>query len=366
MINAKKLFLWYKNKGTEKKEHDIEQIILELGKELKNSNYEGIDVNKSYPRTVLSTGYGFCCNGWINLYKIYGRKKYLNEAEKCIERILDMQTEEGLWLFPYPFEGKSPDIAYACENFMTLDSLLKFYVEIEELSLIKNSVFKAIEAMIKKMGYTKHGCFFYSPGDKIRVPNISSMAASIFSKVGQLFQKKEYIEKAVLFSSYCTKNQNLDGGFRYFEENKMVYIPYHALELWELTETNLILKNRELDQSIQRALNYLKSYLLSFNYMSKTDEIKMRILPLLFKTPLWSAKAFLRSNDMYECNTHFTSAITLFKIPHSSEFFYYLYGVRINNKLLFYLPDFDSIFLRYNASCFEIGSEILRVQSKGE
>jgi len=359
IVSNIKLIEWYKE-HIKKKEYPIEDIVLKLGEKLKENNYEGIDVNKNYSKRNLSTVYAFCSNGWINLYKISNKKTYLAEAENCVQKILEMQTDEGVWLFPYAFRKNPPNFVYACENFMTLNALLKYYIEVEESLQIKNSIFKALKAITNKVGYTKEGCFFYSPTDKIKVPNISSMAASIFSRAGFLFKKKEFIKKAILFSNYCIKNQNADGGYRYFEENEMVYLPYHALEIWELIDANHILKSQELEQSIERALNYLKKYLSAYGYISKSNELRRRISKILFKTPLWSAKAFLKYNDIHKCNKHFKAAVTLFKIPKSFQFFYYLNEIKFNGKPIFYFPDFDSIFLRYNASCFDIGSEIFR------
>ncbi|MEM2914917.1 MAG: hypothetical protein QXH91_05925, partial [Candidatus Bathyarchaeia archaeon] len=77
-----------------------------------------------------------------------------------------------------------------------------------------------------------------------------------------------------------------------------------------------------------------------------------------FKTPLWGAKAYLAYGDYKKAFIHFRNAINLFKVPSENCYFYYIRKLSLGGINLHY-PVINSIFIRYNASCFEIGSALL-------
>jgi hypothetical protein len=356
--NITKLSRWYSFRFYNRQElaiDDIKEEILNLGKWLKNQEYIGIDVDISNPPKEISTVYGCGLVGWINLYKLFKSKAYLKEADHCLEKILSLQTDEGSWLFPYAFRNNLPNFPYACENFMTIKSLFQYYEHIEQKKSIRESIERALLFLIEHIGY-KEGIFWYSPTDKIKVPNISSMAASVFAKAYSVFDDISYLKKAETFADYCINNQTKEGAFPYFEGEALLYIPYHALETWELKESNDILQSKKIEKSIISAMEYLTLYFNDHHYASYNTDKKYSTI--MFKTPLWGSKAYIIYGDYEKAFTHFKKSLLLFRVPSETCYFYFIRKYTIG-KLTFYFPIINSIFMRYNASCFEIGSALL-------
>ena len=339
---------------------DIETMVLNLGNWLVKQKYIGNDVKTTNPPREISTVYSFSLIGWINLYNLYKEKIFIERAEYCLNKLLKLQQPDGSWLFPYEFRGNPAYHPYSCENFMTVKSLIKYYKSVEQRKEIAKSIKKNLDFLINRIGY-KGGVFWYSPTDKIKVPNISSMAANIFAQAYPIFGEETYLQYAHAFADYCVNNQMADGAFPYFEGETTVYIPYHALEIWELKEANTILRSENVEKSIQKAVTYMKSYLQKYSYSSYNIQRPLSYTYIIFKTPLWIAKAFLKTGDYISALEHFSNAVYLFKVPNRPYFFYYLKALILQRKIIPLLPVFSSVFMRYNASCFEIGSELLRM-----
>ena len=79
----------------------LKKSVLSLGDWLENQNYKGTDVNVENPPRKISTTLAFSCIGWINLYKKYQDREYLEKAENCLLRILETKNDQNLWLFPF-------------------------------------------------------------------------------------------------------------------------------------------------------------------------------------------------------------------------------------------------------------------------
>jgi len=351
---------WYKTELL--REHikldleDIKVVTLNLGNWLKEQSYIGRDVRATNPPKEISTVYSFSLIAWINLYKLYGKELFLQEAKHCLDRIIKEQQSSGEWLFPYEFRSNPAYFPYACENFMTVKSLFSYWNRIEQRKDIAESINKNLIFLLNHIGCNK-GVFWYSPTDKIKVPNISSMAANIFAKAYILFNDVSYLKNAEMFTNYCIANQNVNGSFPYFEGESLVYIPYHELEIWELKEANFIMNNKKIEASLTKAIKYLTDHFREHSYTSNNLDRKF-LTTIMFKTPLWATKAYLAMNDYFSALKHFARS-RLFQVPRKPYFFNYVTGVSLKNTIIPLWPNFSSVFMRYNASCFEIGSQIL-------
>lgn len=345
---------------------ELKTKILSLGSWLENKHYKGIDVSIKNPPKEISSTIAFSCIGWINFYLKYGEKDYLIKAENCLLKLLRMKSDEDLWLFPYKFRDNPPNFPYSCENFMTLNALFYYMDKIRKREDIVENIERTLNSMLNRIEYTQNGCFYYSPRDKIKVPNISSMAANIFAKAYLIYNDNSYLEKAHLFANYCIKNQRDDGGYNYFSNQKMVYIPYHALEIWELLEANRIIKSSELKKSINKAIDFIREYYNKNHYFSCDTHSRSVIkkFTILFKTPLWMAKAFLMAGDYHFALKHYKKSIKLFRVSNNSPYYFYLLKIFKLGPFKFSRPQISSIFIRYNASCFEIGSRFLIERNK--
>ncbi len=196
-----------------KKEFNLKKEVLLLGNYLENQNYYGIDVDIRNKPEKLSTTLGFSCMGWINLYKSSEKIEYLDKADRCLAEIIKtIDSNKNLWLFPFKFRNNPKNFPYSCENFMTLEAIFYYLENIEKKEELLVLIKKILKTMIREIGFSEEGCFWYSSRDKIEVPNISSMAANVFAKAYSVFNEKEYLQKANLFANYCINNQRKDGG----------------------------------------------------------------------------------------------------------------------------------------------------------
>jgi|GEM_PF-3204959 hypothetical protein len=330
--------------------------IIQIGEKLHNKDYLGYDVSINNPIAEISTVLSLSLVGWLNLYKLTNNEEYLENANYCIIKLLKSQNKNGSWLFPYFFRKNPANYSYACENFMTIRPLF-FALEfpINHRDLVIESIRKNIDFLLKDIGYKK-GIFWYSANDKIEVPNISSMAANVFSKASVLFDQKEYFYLAIDFAEYCIDQQLENGGYSYFSNDKMVYIPYHALEIWELFEANNILNKIEIEKSINFAINYLSQYFLNHGYQSRYPHKKIS-QSILFKTYIWAAKAFILTNHFEIGFDNFFNGLRKFSLPGDN--FFYL--IREFDLKLFTIsiPFFKTQYIRYHASLFETGTFLL-------
>lgn len=355
-----RLIGWYRARRHERKDEaaGIEEKVLQLGEWLKGRDYKGADVDVWNPWTRLSTTYGFSLIGWLNLYGRYANERYLAEAEHCLDRLLSLQGADGSWLFPYAFGGNPSNFPYACENFMTLRALFRYCEEIGPERAVAQRINKALKFMTENIGYDD-GIFWYSPSHRYieEIPNISSMAASTFAKAYLMLNDSKFLKRAQEFATYCVSKQTEEGAFVYLAGEDTVYVPYHALEVSELKEANEILERKNIAKAIAAGVAYLGRHFQQYHYSSHNTDRGISVV--LFKTPLWMARAYLVCESLQTAVRHYKNAIDLFAIPDEPHYFSMVLQVRLGGRG-FYYPALRSSFMRYNASCFEIGSELLR------
>lgn len=357
--NMSKLAGWYGRRVSPRPQLTQERLlslVRDVGSWLAGKDYVGSDVKAEYPAAELSTALGFAMVGWIELFALLKEPRLVEHAEECLERLLESQTGEGAWPFPYPFGENPAGLVYACETFMTLRSLLHYVEFVEEDERVVESIRRGLDHLVAHVGY-EGGVFWYSAADRIVVPNISSMAANVFARAHRLLGREELLEKAQEFAAFCVQQQRQDGAYPYFGLGTKVYIPYHALEIWELQETNEVLADEELRSSVRGAIEYLTRYLRDRGYRSTDIDDRWRTV-LLFKTPLWAAKAYLATGDMERAIHHLARSLQLFQIPGEPQCFYMLQRIG-SRRIGLERPMMSTTFMRYNASLFEIGSKIL-------
>lgn len=323
----------------------MSQRAFRLGEWLDQHHYCGIDVAAHYPASRISTVSAFAMVGWLNLADLTKNEVYRRKAEACLELVLEDQTAQGCWLFPYPFRKNAKDYPYSCENFMTLECLIQYANRTGQKDRASASVQKAIGYLLDYVGHDR-GAFYYSAADKIRVPNISSMAARVFAESAALLQQPDHLELARTFARYCIGQQEDDGGYPYYEGQLEVCVPYHALETWELWEANKRLNDPAVAESVARAVQFLRRTLAQQGYATFAPS---RGRSQVFKTAIWSAKAFLTTGFLEEAGRHLAYGLTRHSIPETGGYFYLLrsfFGMP--------MPIFSTPFIRYNASAFEI------------
>lgn len=324
--------------------------MISLGNWLEAQDYVGIDVSPTNPPGFMTTVPAAALIGWLNLAEVTGDAAYRRKADACLRRILDDQQPEGSWLFPYRFRKNPPNFPYACENFMTLEGLMAYARRMGKTDRLLLAMDKALQFLLDNVGYDREA-FFYSPADKIRIPNISSMAARVFSEAAGLLAKPEYAEQAFRFARYCVSQQDPSGSYPYAEGADEVSVPYHALETWELAEANRQFHDPEIGRSLDKAIQFLDRALAENGY---AYFYPAQNRSAVMKTPIWSAKAFLSMGLPEKARTHFWRGLDLFGIPGTAHYFY-----AVQDFHGFKLPRLDTPYIRYNASVMEIGTELL-------
>jgi hypothetical protein len=327
----------------------LERMIL-LGDWLEAQDYVGIDVKPNHPPRFMATVPASALIGWLNLADVEGDAAYRRKADVGLQRILNDQKADGCWLFPYRFRKNPPDFPYACENFMTIEALMAYAARIEKTDRLLASIDQALQFLLNRVG-DENGAFYYSPADKIRIPNISSMAARVFAEAAALLGKPEYAERAIRFARYCVSQQAPDGSYPYMEGASEVSVPYHALEIWELAEANRRFNDPEIARSLAEAIRFLGRTLAENGY-AYFYPAKNRAAVL--KAPIWSAKAFLSMGLLDQALAHFWRGLELFGVPGAGHYFYLLQDIHG-----FRFPRLDTPYVRYNASTMEIGTSLL-------
>lgn len=325
---------------------------IKLGEWLRKCNYIGIDVSNKNPPRLISTVPAFAMLGWLNLADFCNNELFLGFAKNCLDILLHEQIEEGCWLFPYKFRNNPEGFAYSCENFMTIECMMEYWRRMDKPEYIRQSVAKALKYLLERIGH-RDGTFWYSSADKIYVPNISSMAARVFAEASKIYENPVYFELAKIFVGYCISQQTCNGAYPYFQDKPMVYIPYHALEIWELYEANKVLQDQLVDKSLRQAIDYLRLFIERNGYVSH-DPLSSKAQ--LMKTPVWVAKSFLVNGFIKEAKKHLFHGLRLFEVPGRTAHYFY----RLENFMGLMLPSLDTCFIRYNSSAFEISTFLLR------
>ncbi len=336
---------------------DLFRKILDIGYSLTQKKYIGYDVNVRYPAKLISTVLSLSLVGWLNLFSIEKNEEYLQYANNCIDQLLTHQLDDGSWLFPYAFRNNPPEFPYSCENFMTVRPLIyALDFPINNRNKVRAAVRKNLSFLIENIGY-QDGLFWYSKSDHIEVPNISSMASNTFAHASALFRDKGYLDLAYSFAKYCIKNQADDGSYPYFANQSMVYIPYHALEIWELIEANEFLKLNEVESSVENAISFLHNFIEKHGFYSKFPKKGFRH-SILLKTYIWSAKASLIYGDIERGTKYYLKGLNKFLLPENDVF----YQIKEYDLVLFsfQIPKHKTKFIRYLASLFEIGTILIR------
>jgi len=335
---------------------ELLQILLDLGEWLHQRDYRGPELASSAPHHQLSTSLAFSLAGWLNLHRLLGESRYLERAGYCLTRILEAQTSAGTWLFPYPFRNNPADFPYSCENLMTLRALLSYATTVGETQEIAISIRAGLDFMEQEIGF-EHGIVWYSSADHIIVPNVSSLAANVYARAARLFSEGPLLDRAREFAGSCVDAQAGSGAHPYFGGEEMVYMPYHALETWELIEANEILADPRIIQSTDRAIAYSSDFLSHYGYAS-TNRNPSASSMRLFKTPVWVARSYALHGNRDLAQAHLSNAWRQYNRPGREMAFYTIRQLALG-PLKLSLPDFAAVFTRYNASFFEVGTNLL-------
>lgn len=324
----------------------LKKTVRNVSEYLVAHDYTGPEISPAHAPERLSTTLAAALSGWLALAEV--EPGALAEATRCIDAIVRQQSSSGAWLFPYPFRDNGPQHPYACEMLMTLSGLLDAAETNAGGQAVQSSLQRGIRFLLEEIGWSEDGALWYSATDHIGVPNIASMAASVFARGARVLHEPSLQADALRAFDYCVRTQAADGAYPYFAGEPLVYVPYHALQLWHMCLASRSLGG-EVHSSIRDGMRWLDRFLRQCGYCPTNEKAS----PWIAKTPLWIAMANLQYGRREVALRHYLAARHLFWDQRRDVFFYTLdVQPRVRRRL-------DTVYPRYVASSFEIGAALL-------
>lgn len=312
---------------------NLTDLVLQIGRWLESNDYRGTDVVSTDKSVECSTTLSFSAVGWLNLYRKIEDTSYLQKAIVCADRIVGLQDEYGSWSFPFKFRNNLANHHYACETLFTALVLPDLFTKTGD-EIYLDSAMKAKDFLIKYNGFQKISeneyCLWYSPTDKIHVPNLGSFAGDFFSKLYRITKNEEDYQLARAFALFCVKSLKSDGKIPYYklpcnkelvdlqsysydlfshrvnsveELSDIFSTAYHALCTFEIDKVYniikedtfrvFILKTAEFLRSLQKMNGILLEKGKDNGYSLFAAKKRKNIRVTSIKTLAWSMNAFL-------------------------------------------------------------------------
>jgi hypothetical protein len=232
--------------------------------------------------------------GYINLYNSTKKESYLQKAEEIGDILLnssikgfsgycwgypfDWMTNRGLWKRNTPLITTTP---YCFEAYLALyDSTAN-----EKYLKIARSIFDfAMNDIYNNVINDNEIASSYSTVDKSKVVNASAYRAFILAESSERFNNEEAKVLANKLVNFILDKQNDNGSWLYAIENPQdAFIDnFHTcFVLKNLFKSNLVLRRKEIDESIIKGYIFYKNHLLTkdfrpipFSYVSRFNIVK--------------------------------------------------------------------------------------------
>lgn len=207
--------------------------------------------------------------GFLNLYKYYENKKYLNIARGLLDELLKYYTKSSAgigWGYPYIWatqyiihERAAPLITvtpYVFDAFLQFYELtgdgkyLKILEKIAHFAAYDINETRVSEEIIA----SSYGC-----EDKSMVINAVAYRAALLLKAYQVFSIDEYKEKAEKNVNFVLASQNSEGYWFYAHDSKFIDNFHTCFVLNQLYESYLILKEERVLDSIKKGYSFYRN-----------------------------------------------------------------------------------------------------------
>lgn len=237
-------------------------------------------------KKINAKAMGLFAQGYLNLFKTFKDKNYLDKAEQCFAWLKNNYStgySGYCWGYPFDWQSKmfipkytpSAVVSSVCGN-----AFWDFYqLEKEEKYLkICQSICKFFltDLNIDQFGSDKI-CFSYTPIDNFHVHNANLFAAEFLIKVGKEVKSQKFIDYGLKAMNYAISEQNEDGSICYSgkgQEEICNLDHYHSgfeirslYSIWKLTG------NEKVYKAISK---YYRFYLNNFFESKTIPKIKPR------------------------------------------------------------------------------------------
>lgn len=228
--------------------------------------------------------------GYVNLFKITKKSKFLDEAIKVSAELLkasipgysghcwgypfDWQTNRGLMKKDTPLITTIP---YCFEGFLDLYDITKEQKYIDLAHSISLFASKDINETV--ISNTSSACS-YSPADNSKVMNANAYRAFLLMEAYHRFGINEFKEKAVKNTNFVLENQRLDGSWLYAAgnpHNAFVDNFHTCFVLKNLYKINIYLKSENVLDAIIKGYNFYQKNLFANNDTPKPYAVLKRI-----------------------------------------------------------------------------------------
>lgn len=185
------------------------------------TNFRGLFL---IPKEYNPKGLALFLSGYVNLYKIFGRKECREKIDFLINKLENLQSKgySGMcWGYNFDWQSRTFFIPKFTPNIIVStfvgNALLDVY-EIDKENKYLEIAVSICDFILKDLNRNYENntfCFSYSPLDNSKIFNASLLASKFLARVYS-FTENEFLKNEAKKSvEFCTKYQNQDGTWHY-------------------------------------------------------------------------------------------------------------------------------------------------------
>ena len=298
--SCEKLITWLNNNGWDGYDpYDVQDHFIQMEKSgdpitaeqqqqiLESANTDPMKVREELgiKKKRNAKALGLLTSAWVRMYKVTNDVKYLFEAEKIADWLLNNPSKgyDNL-CWGYPFDWQSVifipiDTPSAVVSTTVGDGLWELYTTTRNDKYLKacESICRFITEDLKMDDMGSNGiCFSYTPIDKYHVHNANLFCGEFLARIGNEVENIKWTELAERTAEYAISEQNEDGSIYYWGRIQNDYAPdkldhYHSG--FEIRCLFNIAKHLQLERVRHAYLKYLKFYLTNYFLDDGTPKI---------------------------------------------------------------------------------------------